>query len=166
MLGRSGLYRLRENSCFLSAHDFCRALIQSRQLTSLRENSAVLGRSGLYRLRENSCFLSAHGFCRALIQSRQLTSLRENSAMLGRSGLHRLRKNSCFVSGHDFSRAAQATSMRALAPEALLSCAVQTLFPQTLKPGLPNSGVFRSCSGPTIPPEARQRGDTPATEMK
>jgi hypothetical protein len=49
--------------------------------------------------------------------------------------LYRLRKNSCFVSGHDFSRAVKSRSMRALAPEVVLSCPVQTFSASSFSPG-------------------------------
>jgi small basic protein len=131
---RARLYRLRKNSCFVSGHGFTgygktHVLYQGTALQAAEKLMFCI-RARLYRLRKNSCFVSGHDFtgCGKTHVLYQGTTLQAAEKLMFciRARLYRLRKNSCFVSGHDFSRAVKSHSMRASAPEVLLSCRVQT----------------------------------------
>ena len=134
---RARLYRLRKNSCFVSGHDFSRAVNMKRMRSSGPEvlfrratgskaaEKLTVRRARLYRLRKNSCFVSGHDFSRAVnmkrmrplgpeVLFRRATGFKAAEKLtVRRARLYRLRKNSCFVSGHDFSRAVNMGTDRA-----------------------------------------------------
>jgi hypothetical protein len=122
---RARVHRLRKNSCFVSGHDFRRAL-NPRLMTAsngvgIRENR--IGSDALYPHLPAAQVHPGLTVCVRIDENEPYEgdgSTRLRKKPRSRARVHRLRKTSCFVSEHDFSRAVNARLMMALAAEVRL----------------------------------------------